>query len=127
MTRARLIGSAVKRVEDPRLVSGAATYIADLAPPGVLHAAFVRSPYAHATVRGIDSRPARSVPGVVAVFTGADVNDSFNLLPGKSGIDGANNPTRTVLADGEVRFAGEAVAVVVAESEAAARDAAEGV
>src|SRR5688572_28835307 len=97
MTRARLIGSAVRRVEDPRLLTGAGPYIGDLAPTGMVH----------------------------AVFTGADVNDKFAALPGASHIEGANNPKRTVLAEGTVRFVGEAVAVVVAESEAVARDAAE--
>src|SRR5438132_3223882 len=127
MTRARLIGSAVKRVEDPRLVAGAGTYIGDLSPTGLLHAQFVRSAYAHARLRSIDTAAATAMPGVVAVLTGADINPSFNALPGSSGIEGAKNPTRTILADGIVRFVGEAIAVVVAESEEAARDAADGV
>jgi carbon-monoxide dehydrogenase large subunit len=122
MTRARLIGSAVKRVEDPRLVAGAGTYIGDLSPTGMLHAQFVRSPYAHARLVSIDTSAARALTGVVAVFTGADVNSNFNPLPGASHIEGARNPTRSVLADGEVRFVGEAVAVVVGDSVEAARD-----
>ena len=125
MTRARLIGSRVRRVEDPRLITGAATYIGDLAPVGMVHAAFVRSPHAHARITGIDVSAARELPGVVAVFTGADVNSTFAPLPGASGIEGARNPKRTILADGAVRFVGEAIAVVVAESEDVARDAAE--
>src|SRR5215510_5436758 len=60
MTRARLIGSRVRRVEDPRLITGAATYIGDLAPIGVLHVAFVRSPHAHARITGIDLSAART-------------------------------------------------------------------
>jgi aerobic carbon-monoxide dehydrogenase large subunit len=127
MTRARLIGSAVKRVEDPRLVTGAGTYIGDLAPVGMLHADFVRSQYAHARLVHIDTAAALAMPGVVAVFTGADVNAKMNPLPGASGIEGAKNPKRTILADQIVRFAGEAIAVVVAESEDIARDAAESV
>jgi carbon-monoxide dehydrogenase large subunit len=67
------------------------------------------------------------MPGVVAVFTGQEVNDKFNKLPGASGIEGAHNPKRTILADGEVRFVGEPIAVVVAESEQLARDAADAV
>src|SRR5258708_12314465 len=124
MARARLIGSAVKRVEDPRLIAGAATYIGDLSPTGMVHAEFVRSQYANAKINHIDASEALATPGVVAVFTGADVNDKINPLPGASHIEGANNPKRTILADGTVRFMGEAIAVVVAESEEIARDAA---
>ena len=122
MTRARLIGSAVKRVEDPRLVTGAGTYIGDLSPVGMLHADFLRSQYAHARLTNIDVSEALALPGVIAVFTGADINDKVNKLPGASTAEGANNPKRTLLADGEVRFTGEAIAVVVAESEETARD-----
>src|SRR5688572_25240361 len=99
MTRARLIGSAVRRVEDPRLVTGAGTYIGDLAPTGLLHAAFVRSQYAHARLTSIDTSAALAMPGVRAVLTGADVNDKYAPLPGASGIEGARNPKRTILAD----------------------------
>jgi aerobic carbon-monoxide dehydrogenase large subunit len=123
MTRARLIGSAVKRVEDPRLVTGAGTYIGDLSPVGMLHADFVRSQYAHARLTNIDVSKALALPGVIAVFTGADVNDKVNALPGASHAEGAKNPKRTLLADGEVCFTGDAIAVVVAESEEIARDA----
>ncbi|HLZ27262.1 MAG TPA: xanthine dehydrogenase family protein molybdopterin-binding subunit [Chloroflexota bacterium] len=125
MTRARLIGSAVKRVEDPRLITGAGTYIGDLAPTGMVHAEFVRSQYANARLTGIDTRAALAMPGVVAVFTGADVNTKINALPGASNMEGAKNPPRTILADGIVRFMGEAIAVVVAESKEIARDAAD--
>ncbi|HEX8967570.1 MAG TPA: xanthine dehydrogenase family protein molybdopterin-binding subunit, partial [Chloroflexota bacterium] len=125
MTRARLIGSAVKRVEDPRLVTGAGTYIGDLSPVGLLHAVFVRSSYAHARLTRIESGAALSSPGVVAIFTGADVNDRVGPLPGASHIPGANNPRRTLLAEDTVRFVGEPVAVIVAESEELALDAAD--
>jgi carbon-monoxide dehydrogenase large subunit len=127
MTRARLIGSAVKRVEDARLMTGGATYVGDLSPTGMLCAEFVRSQYAHARIAGIDTSAAVAMPGVFAVFTGADVNDQINPLPGASHMDGAHNPRRTLLAEGEVRFVGEAIAVVVAESEEAAMDAADAV
>ncbi len=90
----------------------------------MLHVEFVRSQYAHATLGKIDTSAARALPGVVAVFTGPDVNNRINALPGSSGIEGAKNPKRTLLADGAVRFTGEAIAVVVAESEEIARDAA---
>ncbi len=114
----------MKRVEDPRLITGAGTYIGDLSPTGMVHAEFVRSQYAHARINTIDVSEALATPGVVAVFTGSDVNDKINPLPGASHIEGANNPRRTILADGIVRFMGEAIAVVVAESEEIARDAA---
>jgi carbon-monoxide dehydrogenase large subunit len=127
MTRARLIGSAVKRVEDPRLITGAGTYIGDLSPAGTLHIEFVRSSHASARLTGIDTSAAQQVPGVVAVFTGADVNGTVNKLPGASNIEGAKNPPRTMLANGQVRFVGEAIAVVVADSEDAAHDGAEAV
>src|ERR1700682_2233551 len=108
MTRARLIGSAVKRVEDPRLITGAGTYIGDLSPTGMLHAEFVRSQYANARINHVDTSAALAMPGVVAVFTGADVNAKVNPLPGASNQEGAKNPRRTLLADGIVRFMGEA-------------------
>jgi carbon-monoxide dehydrogenase large subunit len=127
VTRARLIGSAVKRVEDPRLFTGAGTYIGDLMPAGVLHAQFVRSPYANARITNVDTTAALSMPGVAAVFTAPDVNDRIGPLPGASSVEGARNPKRTLLADGVVRFVGEAVAVVVAETSAIARDAADAV
>jgi carbon-monoxide dehydrogenase large subunit len=127
MTRARLIGAAVRRVEDPRLITGAATYIGDLSPVGMLHAAFVRSPHAHARITSMDLDTARQTPGVVAVFTGADVNEAIAPLPGASGMPGAKNPKRTLLADGTVRFVGEAIVVVVAESAEVARDAADSI
>src|ERR1043166_398731 len=96
MTRARLIGSAVRRVEDPRLVTGAGTYIGDLATTGVLHAQFVRSPHGHARINGIDTSAALGMPGVVAVFAGADVNSRLAALPGASTLDGARSEERRV-------------------------------
>src|SRR5262245_32886897 len=127
MTRARLIGSAVRRVEDPRLITGAGTYIGDLAPTGLLHAVFVRSAYAHARNGAIDTSAALAMPGVDAVHSGADVSARLYALPGASGIEGARTPHRTVRAHGRVRFVGEAIAVVVAESVEVARDAADAV
>ena len=127
MTRARLIGSAVKRVEDPRLVTGAGTYIGDLAPVGMLHAYFVRSQYAHARLMNIDTSAATAMRWRGGRLTGADVNDKISPLPGASHQEGARNPRRTMLAEGTVRFMGEAIAVVVAESDEIARDAADSV
>ncbi|HEV8648753.1 MAG TPA: xanthine dehydrogenase family protein molybdopterin-binding subunit [Actinomycetes bacterium] len=114
------VGGPVGRVEDPPLVTGAARYTDDLAAPGALHAAFVRSVVAHALVTGIDTAEAAAMPGVAGVFTAADLG-----LPPLSP-DGAPAAfARPVLATERVRFLGEALAVVVADTRAAAVDAAE--
>ena len=75
------IGRPIKRVEDPRLIKGIATYVDDLELPGLLHAAILRSPYAHAKIIGIKSEAAKALPGIRAVFTGSDVNDACGLVP----------------------------------------------
>ena len=114
------LGNAVLRREDPDLLTGAASYVGDMAPPGTVHLAFVRSVMAHARITAIDTEAARAAPGVVDVFTGADLpiaaQPQFILLP----------PTlnRLPLAD-KARYVGDPLAVVVAESRAAAVDAAE--
>jgi carbon-monoxide dehydrogenase large subunit len=109
-----------------RFLRGEATYLDDIELPGLGEAAFVRSPYAHARVIGIDTAAARAVPGVVAVLTGADLEDRAVTLTAGSIEDGvvadAGHP---VLARGKVRYAGEPVALVVATSRAIAEDAAE--
>src|SRR5205823_6535018 len=68
-----ILGNPVKRREDPRLITGAGLYVADVKLEGALFAHFVRSPYAHATINGVDSAAARAMPGVVAVFTAEDL------------------------------------------------------
>jgi aerobic carbon-monoxide dehydrogenase large subunit len=116
-----ILGTAVRRVEDPELITGRATYVGNLALPGVLHLHFVRSPMAHAELAGIDTAAAAAAPGVVAVFTAADLH-----LPAHHGLFTVNPQVpRPPLATDRVRFVGEAVAVVVAESAAAAADAAD--
>lgn len=126
-------GHAVARVEDQRLLTGAGRYADDLAADGQLHCVFVRSPHAHAEVRAIDVVPARALPGVVAVLTGADLVGAgvqpIPSIPGFKRADGspATYPTRRALATDRVRFAGEAVAAVIAETRAQAQDAAEAV
>src|SRR3954465_13915248 len=114
MTRARLIGSEVKRVEDPRLITGAGTYVGDLAPPGMVHAELVRSPYASAVIRSIDTSAASEMPGVIAVYVAADLNPKVQPPPGASPLEGPPNPSRSLLAEGRVRFVGDPYAVVVA-------------
>jgi aerobic carbon-monoxide dehydrogenase large subunit len=119
---ARWFGTPVKRREDPRLISGSATFIDDIRPPGLLHLTFVRSPHAHARVRHIDTAAAGAMPGVVAVITG---DDAATFAPPFPANRGYRQPPRFVLAQGRVRKVGEAVAAVLAESRYAAADAAE--
>jgi len=120
-----VLGHRIDRLEDPPLLTGAATYLADLSPEGMLHAVFVRSTVAHGVLRGTDVADARSQPGVVAVFVAADLG--LGDLPEWPRPDGPPRAevARPCLATERVRFVGEAVAVVVAESAAAAVDAAE--
>ena len=116
-------GRAMKRVEDPRLIKGIATYVDDLKIPGVLHAEFVRSQHANAKIRSIKTDTAKKLPGVVGIFTGADVNDKVGTIPCASPIPGGKSPDHTVLAGARVYFVGHPVAVVVAETRTIARDA----
>src|SRR5437764_2300210 len=118
----RWIGKSLPRVEDERLMRGAGRYIDDLEPfPGCKVATSVRSPYAHAYIRQIDVQAALQVPGVVGVITGADVRREMRPFP-----VGVSAPIEYYpLAIDKVRFAGEPVAVVVADSRYIAEDAAE--
>jgi carbon-monoxide dehydrogenase large subunit len=113
---------ALRRREDPPLLTGAARYTADLAEPGALHAAFVRSPLAHGRILAVDATAAAAMPAVAGVFTAADLG--LPPLPAESAPDAFARP---VLATGTVRFLGEAVAVVVAETRAQALDAVDAV
>lgn len=116
-----LIGTEVRRVEDLELLRGAATYVDDLPIDGVAHLAFVRSSLPHATITGIDTSVAVAAPGVVAVYTADDLK-----IPAHHGLLTVNDAcARPPLARGKVRFVGDAVAVVVAESRAQAVDAVE--
>src|SRR5512147_2183638 len=78
---ATLFGSGIKRREDPRLITGSATYTDDVKLPGMTFAAFARSPYAHARLKSVDVEAARKSPGVVAVYTGRDVKDKLVPVP----------------------------------------------
>ena len=131
VTTPRLMGAEVKRKEDPRLITGAGTYVTDVALPGMYHVVFVRSPHAHARIRSIDSAVARERRGVRAVVTGADIRKYCQPVPAAGGGEGGSTDAETIkgrkhypLSVGRVRYAGEAVAAVVAESEAIAVDAA---
>lgn len=117
------IGVAMLRVEDARFVTGTGRYIDDLSLPGMLGAAFMRSPHPHARILRIDPAPALAVPGVVAVATGRDLAQWTRPLT--VGIQGVLPMTMTALPTGKVRFVGDPVAVVVATDRYVAEDAAE--
>ena len=122
---ATLFGSGIKRREDPRLITGAGNFTDDLKLPGMTYAALVRSPYAHARIVKIDVSEARKAPGVVAVYTGADIAGKVNGVPCAFNVPGCDLkvPTHPMLATDKVRYAGDGVALIVAETRAAARDA----
>ena len=122
--RKRWVGQALKRVEDPKMITGAARYVGDLAPAGTLEAAFLRSPYPHALVRSIDTSAAEKAPGVVAVLTAADLADTVPLAD-LIDIEGSAKTPRSALAGTKVRFVGEPVAMVVAADRYLAEDALE--
>ncbi len=121
----RIFGSGIRRREDPRLLTGTATYTDDITLPGMLHAAMLRSPHAHAKITGIDTSKAASAPGVVAVYTAADTDGALQpvpcawLLP-DSDLKIADYPC---IAKDVVRYTGDIVAVVVAEDRYQAADA----
>jgi len=115
-----ILGGNVKRVEDPRFIRGEGRYIDDFDIPDLLHLSSVRSLFPHGVLNGISVEDALAVPGVVAVYTAADIAD-LNAIPAWGGV--GSHADRPVLAKDRVRFVGEAVAVVVAESALAAADA----
>jgi carbon-monoxide dehydrogenase large subunit len=121
-----LVGEPVRRVEDARLLTGQAKYLADLKLPGMAHVAILRSPYAHARIRSIDTSRAEAHPGVVAVFTGKDF-EHLPALPCAWQAGGVENFVNTprALEINRVTFTGAGVAAVVAESVYAAEDALE--
>jgi carbon-monoxide dehydrogenase large subunit len=119
------IGAAVPRVEDARLLSGQGRYVGDLSLPGMLHAAFVRSPHAHARIAAIDVGAARRVPGVVACLTGDELTGHARTMRAPSRMRDYRVTDFPALAAGKVRHVGEAVAVVVATDRYLAEDAAE--
>ena len=123
------VGKALRRKEDPRLITGRARYIDDISLPGTLWAAFVRSPEAHAKIVSVDASAAKARPGVRAVYTSEDLTDLTGPLPMAwvpPGIT-VNNPEHWPLAKGSVRFVGDPVAVVIGEDRYGVVDAAEDV
>lgn len=125
------VGQGLARIEDLRLLRGEGRYMDDVNLDGQAHAVFVRSPHAHAEIIGIDLEEAAAVEGVLGVFTVADLEaDDIGTIPclaPMKGIDGlpARQPPRPALAKGRVRHVGEAVVMIVAETGAAAEEAAE--
>jgi carbon-monoxide dehydrogenase large subunit len=123
----RVFGSGIRRREDPRLLTGAARYTADFMLPGMVHAAILRGFHGHARVRGIDTSRAKQAPGVLAVFTGADLEATLQPIPCAWLVPNSDlkvAPYRAMAID-VVRYVGDAVAVVVAESDYQAHDALE--
>src|SRR3954463_280242 len=125
-----VLGTSVKRVEDARFITGQGRYLDDVKLPGMTHLAILRSPFAHANIRSIDTAAAKAMPGVIAVITGGEI--PYNPLPmawpagGASGITNNVNTPR-VLATDSVKWTGEGVAAVVAETPEQAVDALEAV
>ncbi len=125
----RVFGEKISRLEDPRLLTGQAQFIDDIEIPGMLHAAFYRSDYAHARIKSIDVSTALKRPGVVAVYTAADFGDFWKpgplQVPPPASIPGSVFNARTLvpIAKDKVRFSGEPIAVVIAENRYIAEDA----
>ncbi len=127
----KYIGKRVQRNEDPRLLTGQALFVDDVAIPGMLHAAFLRSDYAHARLKSIDVSAARERPGVVAVYTAEDMGEDWK--PGPPLVSPPptvkdvlfHSRTQVPLVKDKVRYAGEPIAVVIAESRYIAEDAVE--
>lgn len=123
------IGKSVKRVEDQRFITGKGNYTDDIVLPGMTYAYIVRSPYAHAKINGVDTSAAEALDGVVAVFTGEDVKHIGGVPCGwqvnfKNG-DTMKEPPHPLLVRDKARHVGDAVAMVIAETREAARDAAD--
>jgi carbon-monoxide dehydrogenase large subunit len=125
------IGQGVSRFEDPRLIQGGGRYTDDLQLPGMAHGVVLRSPHAHAKIKSIDTDAAKTAPGVLAVLTAADVKaHGYGDLPVPGGLkrrggEPMYKPKYPILADGVVRWVGDGIAFVVADTVAQALDAAE--
>ena len=141
MVLSRYVGATVKRKEDPRLITGASAYVDDMKLQGLLHVAFVRSSYPAAAINGIDKSAAEAMPGVVAVVTGDELAGWVKAMTGggsEGGSEGASGeqadedltdddtivtPTFWAMARDQVRWVGQAVVAVVAQSRYQAEDA----
>jgi carbon-monoxide dehydrogenase large subunit len=126
------VGQPLKRFEDPKLIMGRGSFVDDIKLPDMLHAAVLRSPYAHARIKSINVSAARALPGVVAVLTGADITGVLPDIPtramtGERAVDELRPPEHPLLAKDKACYVGQAVAMVVAEDPAVARDAVEAI
>ncbi|MPZ24190.1 MAG: molybdopterin-dependent oxidoreductase [Dehalococcoidia bacterium] len=121
----KLIGEPIKRREDPRLITGQATYVDDIRLHGMLYMSLVRSPYGHAHVTNIDTSAAAQAEGVVAILTAREVKAMSEPMPVAAQLEGMNLPVRWALASDVVRYQGEPVAAVIADDRYRARDAAD--
>src|SRR5712692_9646600 len=120
---AAMVGASIKRREDPRLITGQATYVDDIKLHGMLHMAVLRSPYGHARINSINTEAARNHPGVVAVFTAEDLKSVGKVavaVPVGKIAEGMG--VRSPLAEDKVRFFGDPVAISVADDRYTARD-----
>ena len=123
---AAMVGSPIKRREDPRLITGQSTYVDDIKLLGMLHMAVVRSPYGHARINSINTDAARKHPGVVAVYLAEDLKGAVGNIPIAAPLPGHITDgmgRRGPLAEGKVRFYGDPVAIVIADNRYTARDA----
>ncbi len=122
---AAMVGAPIKRREDPRLITGQATYVDDIKLLGMLHMAVLRSPYGHARIVSINTQAARELPGVTAVYTAEDLRGKVGniVIAAPIGHIAEGMGVRSALAEGKVRFYGDPVAVVIADSPYTARDA----
>ncbi|MGE0618434.1 MAG: xanthine dehydrogenase family protein molybdopterin-binding subunit [Afipia sp.] len=123
--RPKLVGQRIKRTEDPRLLTGAGRYVDDITPPGTLHVALRRSDQPHARIAGIDVGEAFSIPGVVAIFDATDIEGDLKPAVPTSKMKNYYATPIWPLARGKVRYVGEPVVAVLAESRYAAEDALE--
>src|SRR5438094_2783549 len=124
MATAKLLGASIKRREDPRFITGKGHYTDHLTLPGITYAAFVRSPHAFARIKKIDTAAAVKHPGVVAIFTGKDMT-GVNSLPCGWLLPDLKVPPHMPLASDAARYVGDPVAIVIAETQEAAQDAAD--
>src|ERR671931_431938 len=125
------VGQGVQRVEDERLLKGEGQYIADLRREGMLHAVVLRSPVAHGVLRGIDAAKARAMPNVRAIITAADIERALSAVPKiplrQDAVESVVPFLQPVIAKDKVRYVGEPIAVIVADTRAQAEDALEAI
>jgi aerobic carbon-monoxide dehydrogenase large subunit len=119
----KYVGQRLKRTEDPRLIKGLAHYVDDIRLPDTLHVAYVRSMYAHARIKDVDTTEALKSPGVVAVYTGKDVATKVGPVPCAAALPDLKVPDYRVLATDKALFVGHPIAAVVATDKYLARDA----